>query len=98
LEEAIRKMTSLPASRMKLPDRGVIAPGRRADLVLVDPKTVIDHSTFNEPEKLSEGIVFVVVNGEPVWADGKPTGARPGRVLTLGPSAAFPTSPNPVGR
>ena len=93
LEEAIRKMTSLPASRMKLPDRGVIAPGRRADLVLFDPKTVIDHSTFTEPEKLSEGILLVVVNGEPVWADGKPTGARPGRVLRSVPAPAVPASP-----
>ncbi len=97
LEEAIRKMTSLPASRMKLPDRGVIAPGRRADLVLFDPKTVIDHSTFTEPEKLSEGILLVVVNGQPVWADGKPTGARPGRVLTLS-AARFAGQPMGEGK
>jgi len=97
LEEAIRKMTSLPASRMKLDDRGVIAPGRRADLVLFDPKTVIDHSTFTEPEKLSEGIVLVVVNGQPVWQDGKATGAKPGLVLTLS-AARFAGRPTGEGK
>lgn len=88
LEEAVRKMTSLPASRMKLADRGRIAPGMKADLVLFDPATVIDRSTFAEPRKLSEGILLTVVNGEPVWRDGKTTGARPGRVLPgAGPAA-----------
>jgi N-acyl-D-amino-acid deacylase len=87
LEEAVRKMTSLPASRMKLADRGRIAPGLKADLVLFDPQTVIDRSTFEDPRRLSEGIVLVLVNGEAVWSDAKPTGARPGRVLR-GPSAA----------
>jgi N-acyl-D-aspartate/D-glutamate deacylase len=81
LEEAIRKMTSLPARRVSLTDRGKIAPGMKADLVLFDPATVIDRSTFEEPRKLSEGIVWVAVNGQAVWEDGKPTGARPGRVL-----------------
>ncbi|HEY4230815.1 MAG TPA: D-aminoacylase [Thermoanaerobaculia bacterium] len=82
LEEAIRKMTSLPARRVSLSDRGKIAPGMKADLVLFDPATVIDRSTFEEPRRLSEGIVWVAVNGQAVWEDGKPTGARPGRVLT----------------
>ncbi|HVQ53636.1 MAG TPA: D-aminoacylase [Thermoanaerobaculia bacterium] len=81
LEEAVRKMTSLPASRMSLKDRGRIAPGMKADLVLFNPETVIDRSTFEEPRKLSEGIELVVVNGEAVWSAGKPTGAKPGRVL-----------------
>lgn len=84
LPEAVRKMTSLPARRMKLPDRGRIAPGMKADLVLFDPKTVIDRSTFEEPRKLSVGIQRVYVNGELVWSDGAVTGARPGRVLTSG--------------
>ena len=87
LEDAVRKMTSLPASRMKLSDRGRIAPNLKADLVLFDPQTVIDRSTFEDPRRLSEGIVLVVVNGVAVWTDGKPTGAKPGRVLR-GPSAA----------
>ncbi len=81
LEEAVRKMTSLPASRMKLSDRGRIAPSFKADLVVFDPETVIDRSTFEEPRRLSEGISLVLVNGEAVWSDGKTTGARPGRVL-----------------
>ena len=81
LEEAIRKMTSLPASRLGLKDRGTIAPGQVADLVLFDPETVIDNATFTEPFRLSSGIERVWVSGELVW-DGEPTGARPGRVLT----------------
>ena len=82
LPEAIRKMTSLPARRVGLTDRGRIAPGMKADLVLFDPATVIDRSTFEEPRKLSEGIVWVAVNGQAVWEGGKTSGARPGRVLT----------------
>jgi len=81
LQDAIRKMTSLPASRMRLTDRGRIAAGQRADLVLFDPDTVIDRSTFEHPRALAEGIVRVWVGGEAVWADGKPTGAKPGSVL-----------------
>ncbi len=87
LEEAVRKMTSLPASRMKLADRGRIAPGMKADLVLFDPATVIDRSTFAEPRRLADGIVLTVVNGEAVWKDRKTTGAKPGRVLTLAGNA-----------
>ena len=87
LEEAVKKMTSMPASRMKLADRGRIAPGLKADLVLFDPKTVIDRSTFEDPRRLSEGIVLVFVNGEAVWSDGKSTGAKPGLVLR-GPGSA----------
>jgi N-acyl-D-amino-acid deacylase len=82
LEEAIRKMTSLPARRMGLSDRGTIAPGMKADLVLFDPATVIDRSTFEQPRKLAEGIAWVSVNGQAVWEGGKATGARPGRALT----------------
>jgi N-acyl-D-amino-acid deacylase len=84
LEEAVRKMTSMPAKRMKLADRGTIRPGAKADLVLFDPKTVIDRSTFEKPAELSEGIRYVLVNGELVWEDGKGTGKRPGRVLAPG--------------
>ncbi len=84
LPEAIRKMTSMPARRLKLADRGVVRPGAKADLVLFDPARVIDRSTFAAPKTLSEGIRLVLVNGEPVWEDGKATGRRPGRVLLSG--------------
>jgi N-acyl-D-amino-acid deacylase len=85
LPDAVRKMTSLPAKRMKLSDRGRIAPGMKADLVLFDPKTVIDRSTFQNPRELSVGIEKVWVNGELVWSDGATTSARPGRVLAGAP-------------
>jgi N-acyl-D-amino-acid deacylase len=91
LTEAIRKMTSLPAKRVKLADRGVIRAGMKADLVLFDPKTVIDRSTFEKPQELSEGIRAVFVNGEAVWEKGKAPGARPGRVLTGRPAEPVPT-------
>ncbi len=85
LAEAIRKMTSLPARRLKLKDRGEIRLGLKADLVLFDPATVIDRSTFSEPAKLSEGIRTVFVNGVVVWEGGIATGNRPGRVLPEAP-------------
>jgi N-acyl-D-aspartate/D-glutamate deacylase len=81
LEEAVRKMTSLPAWRLKLKDRGKIQKGYVADLVLFNPDTVMDNSTFEEPQKLSTGIEKVWVGGTLVWSDAKATGARPGRVL-----------------
>ncbi len=81
LPEAIRKMTSLPARRLGWKDRGVIREGAIADLVLFNPKTVIDRSTFTSPFELPTGIEKVFVNGELVWDADKPTGARPGRVL-----------------
>jgi len=82
LEEAIRKMTSLPASRLKLADRGTLKPGAWADLVLFDPATVIDNSTFNDPFAPSSGIRSVWVNGTLVWDEPRPTGARPGVVIS----------------
>jgi len=81
LPEAIRKMTSLPAQRLGWKDRGVLHEGAFADLVLFDPATVIDRSTFQKPFELPTGIEKVFVNGILVWDAGKPTGARPGRVL-----------------
>jgi N-acyl-D-amino-acid deacylase len=81
LEEAIRKMTALPATRLGLADRGRIRIGAKADLVIFDPKAVMDRSTFKEPQRLSEGIARVFVNGEPVWENGKPTGRLPGAAL-----------------
>jgi N-acyl-D-amino-acid deacylase len=81
LTEAVRKMTSLPAWRLGLKDRGLIKPGYKADLVLFDPAQVIDRSTFPQPQLISSGIRNVFVNGVGVWSDGKVTGERPGRAL-----------------
>ena len=82
LPEAIRKMTSMPAARLGLKDRGTLKAGMKADLVLFDPKTVIDHSTFEQPRALSTGIAKVWVNGGLVWTGTAPGTERPGRVLT----------------
>ncbi len=81
LEDAIRKFTSLPAQRMRLGDRGVLKVGMWADVVVFDPAKVRDRATFAEPNQLSEGMQWVLVNGIPVIADGRATGALPGRVL-----------------
>jgi N-acyl-D-amino-acid deacylase len=86
LPQAIRKMTSLPAWRLKLADRGSIKQGFVADLVLFDPDTVVDNSTYEEPFKLSSGITRVWVGGTLVWDGGKATGSRPGRVLSRPPA------------
>ncbi|MBZ5526678.1 MAG: D-aminoacylase [Acidobacteriia bacterium] len=81
LPEAIRKMTSLPAQRLGWKDRGVIRENAVADLVLFNPATVIDRSTFAQPFELPSGIEKVFVSGELVWSSGKPTGARPGKII-----------------
>ena len=81
LEEAIRKMTSLPASRMGLEGRGIVRPGMLADLVAFDPGTVKDKATYENPLQYSEGIPYVAVNGQLVVDDGQITAARPGRPL-----------------
>ena len=81
LEEAIRKMSSAPANRLGLSDRGLLRPGMRADLVLFDPDTVQDEATFEDPERYPTGIPWVFVNGVAVIAEGEPTGELPGRVL-----------------
>jgi N-acyl-D-amino-acid deacylase len=81
LEEAVRKMTSFPAQRMGLHDRGVLRPGMMADIVVFDPATVRDLATFEEPHQYSVGISLVLVNGEPVLDAGRMTDRRPGRVL-----------------
>ncbi|MDX1604795.1 MAG: D-aminoacylase [Candidatus Competibacterales bacterium] len=88
LEEAVRKMTGLPAARFGLTDRGVLRPGACADLVLFDPDRVADRATFEQPATPAAGIDQVFVNGRCVWRDGVATGERPGRVLRrqqLGP-------------
>jgi N-acyl-D-amino-acid deacylase len=79
LEEAVRKMTSLAAANVGLADRGAIRAGAFADLVLFDPATIADHSTWQDPAALATGVEEVWVNGDPVWLAGNPTGAMPGR-------------------
>ena len=81
LEDAIRKFSALPAQRMRLTDRGVLKAGMWADVVIFDPATVRDRATFDDPNQLSEGMEYVLVNGVPVIDQGKMTGALPGRVL-----------------
>jgi N-acyl-D-amino-acid deacylase len=87
LEDAVRKMTSFPAQRLSLADRGVIRPGLRADLVLFDPARIRDTATFERPHQYAEGVSLVIVNGEVIYENGAMTAARPGRVL-LGPGRA----------
>ncbi|MCC7178207.1 MAG: D-aminoacylase [Acidobacteria bacterium] len=86
LEEAIRKMTSLPAQRMRLWDRGIIRPGAFADLTVFDAATIRDRATFENPRQYAEGVRYVVVNGALVVDGGKLTAERPGRALR-GPGA-----------
>jgi N-acyl-D-aspartate/D-glutamate deacylase len=81
LEEAIRKFSALPAQRMRLTDRGVLKQGMWADVVVFDPATVHDMATFDDPNRLSEGMEYVLINGVPVIENGKMTGALPGKVL-----------------
>jgi N-acyl-D-amino-acid deacylase len=81
LEEAVRKMTSLPASRMRFADRGIVRPGFAADLVAFDPETVRERSTYADPLHYSEGLPYVLVNGKLVVDGGRITGERPGRIL-----------------
>jgi N-acyl-D-amino-acid deacylase len=81
LEDAIRKFSALPAQRMHFTDRGVLKQNMWADIVIFDPETVRDLATFDQPNQLSQGMDFVLVNGEPVIENGKMTGALPGEVL-----------------
>jgi N-acyl-D-amino-acid deacylase len=83
-EEAIRKMTSLPASRLGLRDRGILQEGAFADLVVLDPNTVADTAEFTAPHRYPEGICHVLVNGCFAVRDGKQTAERPGRLLRRG--------------
>jgi N-acyl-D-amino-acid deacylase len=81
LPDAIRKFSALPAQRLGLIDRGVLKSGMWADVVVFDPETVHDVATFDNPNQLSEGMEYVLVNGVPVIENGKTTGALPGKVL-----------------
>ena len=81
LEDAVHKMSGLPAQRLKLYDRGLIRPGMKADLAIFDPATVADTATFEKPHQYAVGVKYVVVNGKIVIDDGKLTSERPGRIL-----------------
>ena len=81
LEEAIRKLTSLPAHNLRLRDRGRLAPGYFADVVVFDPETIQDHATYDDPHHYSTGVRHVWVNGTLVLENGEHTGAMPGRVV-----------------
>lgn len=81
LEDVIRRMTSFPARNLKLADRGSLAPGYFADIVVFDPKTIQDHATYAEPQRYATGVRDVLVNGVRVLKDGEHTDARPGRAL-----------------
>jgi N-acyl-D-amino-acid deacylase len=81
LEEAIRKMTSLPASRVGFRDRGILRPGMMADVVVFDPVAIRDVATYEDPNHYSVGMRYVFVNGQAVVTDGKITSKRPGRAL-----------------
>ena len=82
LEDAIRKMTSLPAQTFGFRDRGMVREGFAADLVIFDEKAIADRATFDTPHQFPVGISYVLVNGELVFANGQMTGARPGVALT----------------
>jgi dihydroorotase/N-acyl-D-amino-acid deacylase len=81
LEDAIRKMTSAVATRLSIPDRGVLRPGLYADIVVFDPETITDRATYEDPHQISVGVKHVFVNGVEVVQDERPTGAKPGRVV-----------------
>jgi N-acyl-D-amino-acid deacylase len=87
LEEAVRRMTSFPAARLGLGDRGLLRPGMKADVTVFDAATVRDTATFERPHQYAEGVSLVLVNGVPVFESGSMTGTRPGRVLR-GPATA----------
>ncbi len=82
LPAAIHTMTGRTAARYRVPNRGVLQPGAIADIVVFDPATVAEQSTFDAPRRWPIGIRHVLVNGRPVVDDGRATGARPGRVLS----------------
>ena len=81
LEEAVRKMSAMPAARVGLSDRGLLRPGMKADIVVFDPATVRDAATFEKPHQYAEGFAQVIVNGQVVFENGAMTAARPGRTL-----------------
>ena len=81
LEMAVRKITSLPAQREHLANRGLLKPGYFADITIFDPVTILDHATYTEPTQLSTGVDFTIVNGQIAYDHGRLTGATPGQIL-----------------
>ena len=81
LEDAVRKMTSFPAQRLGLTDRGLLRPGMKADITIFDPEKVRDLATFEKPHQYAVGFSYVIVNGQVVFESGMMTSARPGKVL-----------------
>ncbi|MFZ2907163.1 MAG: D-aminoacylase [Cyclobacteriaceae bacterium] len=81
LEEAVRRMTSLPAGNLKIKKRGSLQPGFFADITIFDPRHILDHATFEKPHQYATGVIHVLVNGAQVLANGEHTGAKPGRVV-----------------
>jgi len=96
LEEAVRRMSSFPAARLGLWDRGLLRPGMKADIALLDPEAVADRATFAEPHQYAAGVRHVLVNGKAVLLDGVLTRERPGRVL-YGPGYQREVSPAEAG-
>jgi dihydroorotase/N-acyl-D-amino-acid deacylase len=96
LEDAVRRMSSYPAQRLGLTNRGVLRPGMKADLSVFDPATVRDVATFEQPHQYAEGFALVVVNGEIVFDGSAMTAASPGRVL-YGPAAEGAATDAPAG-
>jgi N-acyl-D-amino-acid deacylase len=88
LEEGVRKMTSLPAWRLGLPDRGLLRPGMKADITIFDPMRVRDTATYDKPHQYAEGFSRVIVNGQVIVENGAMTAARPGRIL-YGPATTL---------
>jgi N-acyl-D-aspartate/D-glutamate deacylase len=81
MEQAVRKITSLPAEREHLTERGMLKPGYFADITIFDPEKIIDHATYAKPGQLSEGVAFVLVNGQVAFEQGKITGVKAGVAL-----------------
>lgn len=81
LEEAVRKMTSANAARVRIYDRGLLRPGQWADVTVFNPDTIIDNATFEKPHQYATGVEYVIVNGRIVLENGRHTGARPGAIL-----------------
>jgi N-acyl-D-amino-acid deacylase len=93
LEDAVRKMTSLPAQTLRLKDRGLLKEGYWADVVVFDPTTVSDTATYENPQQYAKGVPFVLVNGTVVIDHGDHTGARPGKVI-YGPGKSSGSGPS----